>query len=155
MPCIIPCIIPVLCTDASESGYGAILFKSGTVTWIGGQWSEIGIESSVIAELEAWAVLVGIEHLVPEGGPVHLLLDNTSVAYALKKQRSASFVLNLIIEKLQALNVQPCSISYIHTDSMPADPLSRGEDIDWSTATKRGRALSQILQHQPEWKEYI
>ena len=151
----IACMIPVLCTDASKKGYGAILFINGSVTWIGGRWSDRGIHSHVIVELEAWAILVGVERLLPNGGPVHFLLDNTSFAYALKKRRSASFILNMIIGKLHARKVQPCSITYINTDWMPSDPVSRGLEIDWSTTTARGQALAQIMAHQPTWLEFV
>ena len=148
--------IPVLVTDASRSGWGAMLFLDGKVTWVGAPWSPDHFpETAIIAELEGLAVKLGLEDLLPDGGFVHSVIDNTTFAGGLKKRRSKNFFINKVIGSL-APKYTVCSVTWIATDLNPADPISRGDGLGgplWTLC--RQATANRILAQQPHWQELL
>jgi hypothetical protein len=123
----------ILFTDASNLGYGAVLFlPDGQVFASGGKWAH---EDTPIAELESWALFFGLRDLVPPGLPVRCVIDNTTVGYAWAKTRSRNFVINACIGRLAGFNI--ISVEYIDSRHNLADGLSRGITPENFLATTR------------------
>jgi hypothetical protein len=77
--------------------------------------------------------------------PEHIVFDNTTVAGALARRRSSAFHLNKVIEQI-AYDWRICTITYVRSDSNPADPLSRGAQVhSW----EKTRIVAEIATHQP------
>ena len=98
-------------------------------------------ESSHINELEAEAVSIAVKALLPPSLPphtsIHLVVDNTSTAYALKKGPAASFLLNSAVRKaLQNIpRTATIEVTYIPSALNPVDNLSRGKTNNSSELT--------------------
>jgi hypothetical protein len=124
----------VLFTDASLSGYGAILTTaSGSVLEFGGSWSN-GHSSHEINSLEAEAVFKAASHFKEQlraAKSITLVVDNTSTQYALRKGSAACGILNNAVTRaLGALPRDiPIRVLYIPSASNPADPISRGSEL--------------------------
>jgi hypothetical protein len=135
------------------TGWGAILFFRGTSSWVGAQWEPSAFHRC-IAELEAFAVLYGLQLLLPDGGPVHIIVDNTTVAGAIRRRRSTAFHLNNVIKEVTA-HCFIRSITYVRSEYNPADPISRGRPPDFSGSSPHAEAAKLICLYQPSWREYL
>jgi hypothetical protein len=154
-----------LSTDASITGYGAVLVdEAGGVRSLGAQWPEAHT-SSEINELEARAVAAAARALVPQNAKaIHLVVDNTSVSYALKKGSAAAYLLNCAVRDALVELPRDCDIqvSYIASEKNPADSLSRGGELapealrpacgevaeDWTAGrTLRVRTAGRFVHH--------
>ena len=135
-------VAAALCTQLT------ICYTNGTAKAASGAWPA---ENTLfpIYELEAEALLRGLEALVPKGSSVHVLIDNTTVFHSLQKKRSSVFHLN---KRIQASRTQWTflSITWIPSARNAADYLSRHPQtkanypsdlantrhLDWKTSTK-------------------
>jgi len=137
----------ILCTDASLTGWGAVLFNmiSGEINALGGKWTRT-YEPKDINTLEMRAVEEGagafrdILNSKSING-LDLLVDNTSTMYTLRKGHSSKYDLNAALRR--TLRSLPPSLSirvgYIDTAHNPADSLSRGRDLEsGGTSSVRG-----------------
>lgn len=122
---------PILYTDASESGFGAVLFQTdGEVFKLSGRWSPLEA-SRRIEELEALAVTRALlffgESL--RNGQLTLRVDNTSVLHSVRKGYSRSYNLDKHIQEtlrcLKDLQVDVVSVDYVPSAQNLADGPSR------------------------------
>ena len=89
----------VLCTDASDTGFGAILFDSdGAWKMFNGRWN-INEIHEIIAVKELLAILKAIEHW-QIASSFHLLCDNTIALAALAKGYSPHFCINAVVSAI-------------------------------------------------------
>lgn len=154
-----PVQIPVLVTDASLAGFGAMLFIQGKVNWVGQPWNVeelkkagINLDSRCIAHLEAYAVLKGLELLCNDYVLLHLVLDNTSVIGGLHRRRSANFHLNKLIHQM-ARRWRFASISYVESRANPTDALSRV--FKPSLDQLQTEMFTKILENQDSWASFV
>jgi hypothetical protein len=132
-----------LFTDASLSGYGAILAAPWSELFIYGESWFRSFEASDINFLEALAVLNALrcfEWILSEEGATHVrvIVDNTSVKFSLSKGHSKSEKISSVIQRILRIGTKlECSFSfaYIRTDLNPADPISRGRALDLQLAS--------------------
>ena len=120
----------VVITDASKSGYGGLVFNvaTATTTTYAGPWDQSQQEYD-IQDLELLAVKETLTAGVPRGAAVRLLVDNTSVLYSLKKERSRRFFLNRILESIVG-EWRILGVEYIRSADNPADAPSRGQKVN-------------------------
>lgn len=121
-----------LVTDASSSGWGAILYAD-EVCVAAGPWST-SLLGKDIAVLEMLAVQWGwqrlVAHKVQQDVRIHLVIDNTTVINVLKNGRSRGFLLNAIARSMP----QFASVRYVTSKDNTADGLSRFFSIKRSKA---------------------
>lgn len=116
-------------SDASRTGYGGYAFMNGSMSAVGGKW-HLWTQRMPICELEALALKITLERLVPLGASVTCRIDNMSVKGALEKGRSRSFWLNQHIAELtQKWHIK--EVQYVRSADNIADPISRGELPQW------------------------
>ena len=129
--------ICVLVTDASMTGWGAVMFLAGTVRSTGGPWPKVFSKwNAHINELEAAAVQRGLESLVPVECPVDLRVDNTTVMYSLLRRRSRSFHINKCLMQITK-RWKILSITYVKSQDNVADALSRANYVVPKSAEER------------------
>lgn len=119
-----PCI---LYTDASQSGWGAVLFIDGRVYSYGNRWAE---NSRHINELEAWAVQNALNHFSQhlQLRDITLLVDNSSVHATLLKGRSKNYVLNQVAHWTHLFQQEfdaTITVHWIPSEANEADGMSR------------------------------
>ena len=127
----------VMFTDASLSGWGAVIIIGTRVYECQGRWPGIHTPKD-IARLEIQAIAQALTHCINTNLhlPPHLLIavDSTTAANVIHKGHSLAFTCNSalmqVYQCLHALNIQTLAIAYIHTAQNPADELSR---FDFST----------------------
>ena len=118
----------VLYTDASDGGYGAILFPDdGSCSIIAGRWSTAEIGAHINLK-EAWALHYALVRLDLRG--IHELevrVDNTSVMYTVTGGSSKAFELNAAVGAIWALpqHALITSLSYVRSELNRSDFLSR------------------------------
>lgn len=114
----------VLVTDASKFGWGAVLFRPGEryQAW-GAQWPPL-LRPHLIAELEARALIHGLQH-VPPDRPIKVFIDNTTVLHCLWRRRSKNYFINKVLENVTTHNI--ISVQYIESSKNVADGISRGK----------------------------
>jgi hypothetical protein len=117
-------------TDSSMTGFGGILVIGGLVHYFGRKWTEEELQHINVLEVGAVAkVTANFAHLLSHKR-VHVFVDNTTAEATLKKGSSASWALaNAIAQTLaEVKRAGPTSvtISWITSEQMPADGLSRG-----------------------------
>lgn len=133
-----------LATDASMSGFGAVLIDkvSGSVDYMGGPWSPVESKRH-INELEVVAITRALEywpHLV--GNVVELHVDNMTAKAVWKKGRAKSFFLNnRVFEGLQLRMKTPMNLHYINTVLNPSDEPSRGLPLNPAKVLAWAKAL--------------
>lgn len=119
----------VMYTDASKSGWGAIIFMGTAVHIAAGPWQ--AAESRPIHLLEAHAVQLALgafaPRLVVDPNPITINIDNTTVIGALVARRSRQYLLNCFIRRIREHPVFPkiAIIQYVHTKMNKADVFSR------------------------------
>ena len=140
----------VLATDASTTGWGAVLVDAaGHVRTVSGKW-RVPHTSHEINELEAAAVASAwlyFRHLFRNDEVVTILTDNTATLFTLRKGRAKEFPLNGAIDRvLRLLDSNPnVRIAHVDTEANPADAMSRGLPLD--------RQLSSTLWAEGRRKE--
>lgn len=126
-----PCV--TMYTDASLSGYGAVMMFEGissTPSILAAPWLGHSSKTPNINVLEIRAVRLAIQTgNFPLHSKISLFIDNTSALYSLRKERSASFGINEEIKKIlsicQSKSISFESINYIKSADNPADSPSR------------------------------
>ena len=120
-----------LATDASLTGWGAILQIDNSIRSTQGAWS-IAERRFHINQLELLAVQRGLDHFYPDlkNSQVHILSDNITTIATLKRMGSHKFMTRLQIAKeiLDLLLKHNIHISLSHIrgkDNILADDLSR------------------------------
>jgi hypothetical protein len=118
-------------TDASKTGYGAILYSPTGDHTISGSWKE-GECDEHINLLELKAVRIAIQNLpFPELSTITIFVDNTSTEGQLKKTRTSSYAHNRELQKIEEVlslrKVKIVESKYVKSALNPADPLSRGD----------------------------
>ena len=134
-------------TDASYWGYGGIVYSlDATFRWYSGAWLD---NKHDIQDLEIMAVRHTLTQGVPEGATVRLIVDNTSVLYAIRNRRSRRYMVNQELSRtLPKWHVQ--TVTYIRSEDNPADDLSRNKDnIDGQLLVKAMGLGSGELQNTP------
>ena len=126
-----------LYTDASDSGWGAVLFPGdGTVRIAAGRWTPMEA-SRDISERETMAVVNGVQAFGDFlcGSTFELHVDNTSVMWGIAKGYARSFHLNKRITELRSV-LAPLgaafTIHYVRSALNHADAPSRFEDADFT-----------------------
>ena len=110
-------------TDASLSGFGALAFHFGKVVGVvAGSWETR--QHNNINVLEIPAVEYALQMLRLPSPYVHIIVDNTSAMWWLRKRRANSFFANLAIRRIPN-GIKILSINYISSMNNPADALSR------------------------------
>jgi hypothetical protein len=119
-----------LFTDASLSGYGAVLLSDdGSVDTFQGTWS--ATDPSEINQLEMRTVSLASDHWsgrLCAAREIVLVMDNTSCLSTLKKGSAHSWALNRELRSaLRSLpDSTPVTVAYLASSLNPADALSRG-----------------------------
>ena len=118
----------VLCTDASDTGFGAILFDSdGAWKMFNGRWN-INEIHEIIAVKELLAILKAIEHW-QIASSFHLLCDNTIALAALAKGYSPHFCINAVVsaifDEVRSRFGERCVASWVPSADNVADAPSR------------------------------
>ena len=125
-----------LYTDASNDGWGAILFhEDGRMSIRGAKWTQAELEKAGynsqgnpnINVLEAMAVRAALDTMDLREMSITLFVDNTSVSYRLPKGTSKSFRLNTILTQLHDHRFfsNITHILYVPSASNMADMISR------------------------------
>lgn len=116
-----------LYTDASDSGFGYVLFADEVYSDMGTWTPEFSTRPIAVREL--YAVLFAARAVQGKRlscSSVHLHVDNTAVLFALQKGYSPVYELNSLIAQIPHFG----SIAYVQTERNPADPLSRGVPLE-------------------------
>ena len=123
----------ILYTDASLSGFGAVLVANGTITTVSGPWGPRERQQHINC-LEVRAVGRAIERLVSDRkiaphDSIFLYVDNTVAKAGIIKKRSPSYHVNKeVLNLLNLLDKQDVSIQevkYVKSAENPADRYSR------------------------------
>jgi hypothetical protein len=141
----VPSNIAVLVTDASMSGWGAILFlPNGEVHQASAKWSEHELKGNPhINVLELRAARKGFLSFTSfiAGSHVNLYLDNTTAIRTIEKGNSNSFWICQELMRFK-LPIPSLSVSYIASAQNPADESSRGK---YTSADKQQAFASNNL----------
>lgn len=127
-----------LFTDASEFGWGAVLFSKRGVYVAAGRWSRY-FQTKSINVKETQAVVFGREAMIPDATRWKLFIDNTSALYGIKKGRSKVFSINAILKRIDTTFL--VSAEYIKSNDNPSDCWSRGENNHNETLLKIERCI--------------
>lgn len=117
-----------LFTDASGTGWGAVLIDSATqeVSITGGNWREA---PDNIGPAEARAVALAVRAFaarLPRGTHIDLRVDNTSVKFAIDKGHAKSGAINAELHRIfEQLAGCTYDVSYVKSSENPADAPSR------------------------------
>ncbi|KPA75766.1 putative target of rapamycin (TOR) kinase 1 [Leptomonas pyrrhocoris] len=128
---------PVLVTDASLSGWGAVFISpAGRVFVAGGRWHTPPV---MIMEAEARAVRLALTAFAAKiHRRVHIHVDNTSFLFSARKAHTKSWALASELRAIYALvdaRGWIPSFEYVRSEDNPADGLSRGRPFeihDWA-----------------------
>ena len=118
----------VIVSDASKSGWGAIWFHDGIISYVADVWTAQE-QLWPICELEALAAYRGLLRMEVGPQPILLAIDNTTAKDALRNSRSRSFHLNAVVGSILA-GWCVARIIWISTARNPSDVLSRGRLCD-------------------------
>lgn len=113
----------VLVTDASDTGWGAVLFRGDEVIYASGTFNNLQ-KTMNIAEREFQAVINALLAFNITNEKVILFVDNTTVKGIIGKDRSKSYFQNKRVQLLQRYDIVQCH--YVASASNVADALSRG-----------------------------
>jgi hypothetical protein len=137
----------LLATDASKTGFGAILIDrlTGEVRSFGGSWTPL-MKARHINELELMAVTLALEHFGPDLSPasVSVYIDNEAARCSLIKGSSRSYHLNQrLLETLPSARLILESATRIASADNPSDEPSRGLSINLNKVKQwMGNAIS-------------
>ena len=118
-------------TDASFTGWGAVLDDSGVVQVYGERWKKDDLESSNINTLEVLALQRAIAHFADtiHGAAALWIVDNVSAKCAVSRAYSPSFAVNAAVNAAwrtcDRFDVKISDIQYIKSADNPADGPSR------------------------------
>jgi hypothetical protein len=140
-----------LFTDASDYGWGAVLFNDGTaeIAVAGAQWSPAEKKED-ISERELRAVTLATDRFrasLENAASVKLKIDNTSVlSCVVRGVPRAERLAQKAADVTRSLKLLNCAITaeYVRSADNLADEPSRGAEIDNSKV----RELQQQQQHQ-------
>ena len=165
---------PVVATDASLFGFGAVLSRTGDFSathtivpqtaarsqqksprLLAGRFGQPSVPGDMTL-LEVWAVLAAIEQWGPslQGKTIKIFVDNAAVQYAIQKGRSHSPRVNSVLRQLLLLCLRyDICIHPFHvqsSDNKVADALSRLSPIQFMSGKWEGNPFSScniINQH--------
>lgn len=112
----------VLVTDASRSGWGAILFEHTGYRIAAGHWTSTESVRNIF-ELEAEAVIRATKAIRFDTTHTKLRIDNTTVKDCVRRTHSRNFWLNEKVKQIVSMNF--VTIEYIASADNPADFWSR------------------------------
>lgn len=151
----------VLITDASCLGFGGILFNNITLqtSSYGATWSEEAVDSTQhinVLEMKALTLVAG--KLLPAQASVAIIVDNTTVMYAVRNQRTSNWHINTGLAELAQYRIT--SIRYIRSAENPADSLSRGRatstyDKQLLVSAVQATATRNGEQEGVDWKDKV
>jgi len=129
----------VLATDASVTGWGAVLGNASVILTAQGTWPKKHT-CEEINQLEAGAIANALTQFSDMIGPrtaLTLLTDNSATMFTLRKGRAHEFPLNGAVDRvLRALRGNPnVRVAHIETERNPADSLSRESALDRQLAS--------------------
>jgi hypothetical protein len=116
-------------TDASEDGYGIIVFGLGDTRVVGGKWTDAE-KTQHINVLELATVRIALRFLRLATDEPELIIDwfidNTTSIAVFKNGRSRTFALNSIVDEIQQHTwARTRSVEYVKSADNPADGPSR------------------------------
>jgi ribonuclease HI len=115
-------------TDASGTGWGAVLVDGQAVTVVGGRWTR---DKKTISAYEVEAVTEAMKALRQKlaGRRPNLFIDNVPAKYAIRRGYSASFAVNHETARLDGAlhmaGVEFAAVQYVRSNENPSDPESR------------------------------
>jgi len=132
----------VICSDASMSGWGAVMYIGHRSWAVGGRWDDdtarlISETQIHINELECRAVRFALQTMMatlPQGAmetplDIRLLLDNTAALHALQNAAARSYWLNREVHEIELLlrnhDLNVTHTAYVQSARNPADWFSR------------------------------
>ena len=131
----------VIFTDATPKGWAAIIVNqdAAQVSVFTGQFTPDDARSINEKELEAAVhALRKLKEICPAPNAVHIWIDNTSAAAALRRRRSGKFTLNKLaaIAEKELANVTAFSVAYIRSEDNPPYASSFPHARDHLTQTR-------------------
>lgn len=142
-------------TDASRTGYGAVIMGGGAVSIIAGSWQGRQLHKHINI-LEAVAIRFALQkwNCQAEGNvQLHLHVDNTSVIATCRKGRSRSFLLNYEVGNIRKVcedkGYKIVSWTYVASANNIADPMSRlpvylGKPIEVNATTHNRQQTTSV-----------
>ena len=135
-----------LYTDASKTGYGAVLFINGKVYVSGAAWTGTDVGAHInLLEAEALSRALAKFKDVLAGSLLRIKIDNTSVIGAMERGYSSSFAMNnkigYLIGSLKLVGAY--TIEYVASKMNISDGESRKHAID---TRKRPLAKKRVVQ---------
>ena len=140
-------------TDASQSGFGAVLLETGAT--VKGPWVLIDLPQSIsINFLELKAVHLALQHFtIPLGSVVRIQSDNaTTVAYLRTYSGRVPVLHDLVRQIMDLSSERELQIQPVHIPgklNIIADSLSRDHQ-DWSISQEAFYRICNALQCHPE-----
>lgn len=114
-------------SDASQSGYGAIVFPPFSTPFaISGSWPP-HVQNHHINQKELMALVIACTH-IPQSSHIAIKLDNTTAIHCINKTRSRCYQLNGLVQSLLSSYVIK-SVEYVASEHNIADGLSRGKQL--------------------------
>jgi hypothetical protein len=121
-----------LYTDASTTGWGAVLFaeEDGLIREASGTWGckKLASDMPVLETSAAGLAAQAFRDAIPSGAKLLLLVDSSSALGALRKGSSAVELMNKAVREALAsfTKLSSLHVAHVTTDENPADNLSRG-----------------------------
>jgi hypothetical protein len=140
---------PVLVTDSSLRGWGAIFFAAGKAERVVAARHVKTVHAEAINYLELRTIRLAICRLDLRDTPLSITVDNTSVASQLRRTNSRVFKynreLNLLFAELERRNIRLRKISWIASAENPSDGLSRLWDTVQAAQQPDAGSISRIF----------
>ena len=139
----------LLFTDASVTGWGAVLVRGSGVFSVAGRWAK-PITCAEICEYEARAIALAVERFsdaLGDAKTITIRTDNSAALFTLKKGVAREFELNRAIAECAESFRRFCPnaavyVNHVATAENPADPLSRGRPYEQQVlSTLRARGV--------------
>jgi hypothetical protein len=116
-------------TDASEDGYGIVIFGLGDTRVVGGKWTEAE-KTRHINILELATVRIALRFLRQATDEPELIIDwyidNTTAIAVIENGRSRTFALNEIVNEIQQHTwARTRKVQYVESERNLADAPSR------------------------------
>jgi hypothetical protein len=147
----------VLVTDASDWGWGAVLFDSasGAIATHGEAWTDKDramLNTGVSAHCEPNAVYRALCRFIrpDDNRPLLILTDSTTARYAIERGYSPSFAVNSIANRIaREFGGVPMRLEYIKGALNVADAPSRGAPLPPSYEVTQQLARLEALKGEP------